>query len=388
MNHMGTGAAGESSYSEKLDPAIYALGNDAWHWPLRMIMNNNSRYEVTHYGVGGLPDLNTANKDIQSMEKAFLQKCIDCGADGFRVDTAKHIELPADEDDIKSDFWTSVFDGLVCADGKKPYVYAEVLQGGADNFKEYSKYMNLTSSNYGETIRKAVGFDKKKAAAGEMGDKDITKIESYKANDVPQTELITWVESHDTYANDSEESTGMNDVEIKNGWAIIASRSGANPLFFNRPAGTGKLDGKIGQAGNTMWKDKDVSAVNNFRKEMLGQDEKLVDINDEAVIIERGTAENSSKKGMTIVNLGDEAVADNIEVNLPDGIYKNKGETKTSFKIKNGKLSGKIPSGISVVYGNPNEKAGLDIEMKVVAEIFGGAVLLGVIFILVKKHSR
>ena len=82
------------------------------------------------------------------------------------------------------------------------------------------------------------------------------------------SELVTWVESHDTYANDSAESTAMTDEQIKNGWAIVASRANSTPLYFNRPAGRKKLQGNMGDAGNDNWKDPDVVAVNKFHGAM------------------------------------------------------------------------------------------------------------------------
>ena len=73
------------------------------------------------------------------------------------------------------------FGGLRTQDDKKPYVYGEVLQGGADNYKEYSNYINLTSSNYGNNVRKAVGLG---------SDPDVSKIENYDADGVDPSKLI------------------------------------------------------------------------------------------------------------------------------------------------------------------------------------------------------
>ncbi|WP_242859714.1 alpha-amylase family glycosyl hydrolase, partial [Clostridium paraputrificum] len=127
----------------------------------------------------GLPDLNTENHKIQDMAKEYLQQCLKSGADGFRFDTAKHIGLPTESDDngkvVKSDFWPNVLEGLKTNDGNTPYIYGEVLQGGADNFKEYSKYINLTSSNYGGSVRSAVGLN---------GNPDVSKIEDYNSEGV------------------------------------------------------------------------------------------------------------------------------------------------------------------------------------------------------------
>lgn len=335
-NH--TGNNGEpTQYPSCVDPDILALGDDAWHMPLKSTTDWDDRYDVTH-GCVGLPDLNTENKKIQELFRNYLQECLDCGADGFRFDTAKHIGLPTDEGKCKSDFWPSVFTGLKTEEGGRPYVYGEVLQGGADNFNEYSKYINVTASNYGSNVRQAVGF---------KGSPDVEKIEDYKSDGVDPSKLITWVESHDTYANDSEESTAMTDEQLKNGWALIASRSDANPLFFNRPAGRGKLDGNIGDAGDDLWRDSDVVAVNKFRKEMKDKDEKLVDLSKEVMIIERGEGDDA---GLVIVNMGNPMEISDQEINLSDGTYNNCASANTSFTVSNGKINGTIPEGITVLY--------------------------------------
>lgn len=344
-NHTGNENDNAIEYSSNIDDEIKKLGDDAWHTPLKSVENWDNRFEVTH-GCIGLPDLNTENKDIQKMFKDYLEECLEYGADGFRVDTAKHIGLPTDEGSAQSDFWPSTFEGLVREDGKKPYVYGEVLQGGADNFNEYSKYINLTSSNYGENVREAVGFN---------SDEDVSKIEDYESDGVDASKLISWVESHDTYANDSEESTAMTDEQIKNGWALIAAREDANPLFFNRPAGRGKLDGKIGDTGDDLWRDTDVVAVNKFRKKMLDKSEKLVEIGDskKIMMIERGTGKGS---GLVIVNMEDDKQITNQDVNLVDGEYINYAATNAEFTVTDGKMSGTIPKGITVLYEDGNKE--------------------------------
>lgn len=343
VNHTGNTLTDADTPSENVDPEITALGDDAWH-RLKPVESWNSRYCVTQEDIG-LPDLNTENHKIQEMAKAYLQQCLNCGADGFRFDTAKHVGLPTDEDDngkvVKSDFWPNVLSGLKKKDGNQPYIYGEVLQGGADNFYEYSKYINLTSSNYGGNVRSAVGLN---------GNPDVSKIENYSSDGVSPKRLISWVESHDTYANDSEESTALTDEQIRNGWALIASRAYANPLFFNRPAGRGKLDGSIGDCGDDNWRNPDVVAVNKFRNVMLNQDENLVEINKNIMMIQRGTSSDSSAKGIVIVNMGEDYEISNLDVNLDDGNYENCGVNDSEFTVDNGKISGIIKKGITVLY--------------------------------------
>lgn len=346
-NHTGNTDEDNNKPNENVDADIKQLGDSAWHMPLHSVASYDDRYEVTH-GCVGLPDLNTENKEIQKMFRSFLEDCLKCGADGFRVDTAKHIGLPTDDEKSQSDFWTNTFEGLETEEGSKPYVYGEVLQGGADNFNEYSKYINLTSSNYGNNVRKAVGFN---------SDIDLGKIKDYDSKNVSSSELITWVESHDTYANDSEESTGLTDTQIKSAWALIASRAKANPLFFNRPAGRGKLDGSIGDMGDDLWRDADVIAVNKFRNAMKGKDENLAQISKKTMMIERGNKEGS---GVVIVNMDNDLYLTDEAVNLEDGSYSNLGANNSEFVVKDGKINGTLKNGITVLYnGGQKEEESL-----------------------------
>lgn len=57
---------------------------------------------------------------------------------------------------------------------------------------------------------------------------------------VAPNKLVTWVESHDNYANTSKESVWMSDTYIILGWALVAGRFQGTPLFFSRPKGGGE----------------------------------------------------------------------------------------------------------------------------------------------------
>ena len=64
------------------------------------------------------------------MIKNYLNDCLDAGADGFRYDAAKHIELPnepvEDGQNFASDFWTNILDNGA------EFQYGEILQGQGD----------------------------------------------------------------------------------------------------------------------------------------------------------------------------------------------------------------------------------------------------------------
>jgi alpha-amylase len=328
-NHTGNRGGGTDQYwpANSVDPDLL---NDAsaWH-EHRGVDNWSDRWQVTHLGIG-LPDLNTSSYNVQNKIISYLNDCISAGADGFRFDAAKHIELP--DDSGGSDFWTRVLGSL--QNRSNLYIYGEVLQGGADRYSSYSQYINLAADSYGKTIRSAVGFS---------GTQSVSGLSNYSSAGVSADHLVTWVESHDTYANDSSESTNMNAWQIKMGWAMIAARAYSTPLYFDRPQGTAKLQGSMGTVGNDNWKDPDVIAVNKFRNAMAGEGEYLRQQSNDVMMIERGT------KGAVIVNLAG-STSLNSNTNLANGTYTNKATTGGTFTVSNGKITGNLPAGITVLY--------------------------------------
>ena len=73
--------------------------------------SSSSRYQMTH-GHLGMPELNTSLPDVQQKVLNLMKECVDCGADGFRFDTAKHIELPTDDEQTRSNFWPTIINGI------------------------------------------------------------------------------------------------------------------------------------------------------------------------------------------------------------------------------------------------------------------------------------
>ena len=145
--------------------------------------NYNNREEATQGNLLGLIDLNTQDKSVQQYILKYLKSCIEAGASGFRYDAAKHIELPDDDKSYASDFWT-----VVLNNGAQ-FQYGEILQGGADRIKDYSKIMSVTASSYGGQVRSAI-INKSL---------EIANWSNYSASGVDESKLVTWVESHDNY---------------------------------------------------------------------------------------------------------------------------------------------------------------------------------------------
>ena len=328
-NHTGNRGGGTDAFypATNVDSAIKD-DSSMWHEHVG-VSDWNNRWQVTHWGIG-LPDLNTANWKLQNMVIEFLNDAIACGADGFRFDAAKHIELP--DDDGGSDFWPRVLGALNKDD---LFIYGEVLQGGADRINAYHTYMRTTADWYGGSVRSAVGYH---------STANVNNAKTYTVSGAASN-LVTWVESHDTYANDHKETVALTNEQIKLGWAIIAGRADSTPLFFNRTSG-GYLAGNMGAAGDDMWKDPIVVAANNFRNAMAGEGEYIRTQGNDLFITERG------QSGVMIVNVSG-STSVNCETKLPNGEYTD-SVSGNKFVVSNGKLTGNIGSRtIATIYAGP-----------------------------------
>ncbi len=326
-------------------------------------MRYDDRISVTYDAMGGLPDVDTENEGFQEYFYDFLEDCIDCGADGFRIDTAKHISLPDDGvpeeytgDEKRNDFYPNM-KADINANASKSYadlfVYGEVLDGDASRVAAYQDMLGGTcASNYGGSIRNAVS----------SGNVACDRILNYKIKDdsttgttykADENKLITWVESHDNYINDKSYNS-VDDNAVILGWAIIAARQAGTPLFFSRPMDSSKDNpwgtNQIGAAGSDIYQAPEVKAVNNFRIAMAGESEYLRNPggNNSVIMIERGT------KGVVIVNVSDGTFALDTETNLSDGTYKDSVEGREDlYTVVDGQLTGSIPAKSVVVLDTP-----------------------------------
>lgn len=321
------------------------IGNGDWSW--------GNRLACTTGQMGGLPDVNTENPDFQKYFLNYLNDLINCGADGFRYDTAKHIGVPSDPTDPKSaknNFWPVVtgqesVNGVSLKNKDSIFNYGEVLQGDNVPEAEYAQYMRMTASSFGGTLRSAV--TSKNFNAGTIKN----------LQHATPSRLVTWVESHDTYCN-AGESVGLTDTQIRLAWAVIAARKDGTPLFFSRPDGSNGWSNRwgnnvIGAKGNDQFKAPEVKAVNFFRNAMVGQPENIVNPNNNSQIlqIDRGTL------GTCIINLGtSDASLNNVSTTMADGTYKDQVSGST-FKVSGGKLTGKVGrESVAVVYNQTNSR--------------------------------
>lgn len=321
-------------------------------------MDSTVRNQVVNYSMGGLPDVNTENPAFQEYFLKYCNQLIADGCDGFRYDTAKHIALPSDpvddstsDNDWENNFWpvatgkqslTVNNETITLSNADDLFLYGEILQGTDIPYDEYSEYISMVASDYGYNLRQIIGAK----------NFSVANIMSWK-HSVSANQLVTWVESHDTYCNDHQ-SAWMTDWQIRMCWAVIAARAGGTPLFFSRPDGSDGANGNywgnnvLGAKGNDQFKDPEVIAVNRFRNAMVGEGEYLRNINNNSQIlqIDRGT------EGSCIINLSDSDYDISSPTTMADGTYEDTVSGNT-FTVSDGILSGKILAGkIATIYND------------------------------------
>ena len=345
--------------TNNLSPAIpeYLRNEpDFWHDITQNTNNWENRFEVTQYCMGGLPDLNTGNTELQQIVLSFLKECVDAGVDGFRFDAAKSIETPDDDDEIASDFWPTVVGGAeeyaLDTYGKDLYIYGELLDGtGGVPLSAYTKYMAITDNSWGNSLRGNIDAGNAAMAAGYN-----------KA--VDPSVLVLWAESHDTYATDdvNQSSAGVSEADIIKTWALVAARADAMGLYFARPESNEQL---LGVASVTGWANEEVKEINLFHNAFAGQAEVVSNENGVSYV-ERGTT------GVILVQVAD-STSSTVSVTakaMADGEYVDQ-ITGNTFTVADGKITGEIGStGIAVVY-NAAEPTKYDVT---ISEVTGGTV--------------
>ncbi len=353
-NHLG--ATSEKSYEsmpwykladevKTYEPLLYnntgmTKDNPYFHDPTTGQASDSNVTTVTQYASSKCPDLNTGNTTVQNRVISLLKECIDCGADGFRFDAAKHIETPSDSIS-PNNYWTNVINGAnsyATSKGKTMFYYGEVLNtpGGG---RSISGYTNLNGGKYRVTDN-VTSKSIRSAVVG--GNASGASSASYSLSG-GASKAVLWAESHDGFLNadDKNEYTGtISDENILKTWAMVASRKDATPLFFARTDKSMKMGGT---ALNTSYKSVAAAEVNKFHNNFVGQSEKAGASGNFAYVA-RGTS------GIVIVNVkGNSANASVSGTGLANGEYKDM-ITGAKFTVSGGTVSGQIGStGIAVV---------------------------------------
>ena len=268
--------------------------------------------ETQVYPYGNLPDLDTSNPHVQERCLQFLKDCIDIGLDGFRIDTAKHIETP-DDTSFASDFWTNT---LVVAkqyystlNNKDLYVYGEILGDpiGRD-ISVYTKLMNVSEDNYNSKVRTALTNKNYSALLADN---------PYGKKVADNSSLVVWDESHDDVIDATNKLSPNAPVDLTKiqKYAIIASNKDITPMFLARPT----KDVDVGTVGNYLYESEEIAAINRFGNRYKNATQYLSDGNN--MFVNEKIVSDTNQGALIVAKGNSNKTAEAILPHFNDGAY-------------------------------------------------------------------
>jgi len=313
---------------------------DSKYWHTYGQINNYSDRTAVTTGDLGMQDIKSEDSYVQQLVRNYIQDLKSIGVDGIRWDAAKHIALPSEG----CAFWSTV------CENSGLYHYGEILgePGASSTSKnnelasEYTTYMSITDSAYGQTLRNAFNSGTAPTSYG-----------NWTTRGIQPKKLVYWAESHDTWSNDKESgySNEMTQNVIDRAYAMAASRQSASALYLSRPSSAVKTNIYAGVKGSVHFKSAEVAAVNHFHNAMTGQSEYFVSSNNVAAVCrEKGVviAMGSGNGGQISIPNGGSLVE--------PGTYKDE-ITGNTFTITSSTITGTVGStGIAVVYDYEKEQ--------------------------------
>ena len=273
------------------NPQVYT------NYPLHTYNGNtddNSVEATVHGRVGGLPDVDTSLPEVQNKITSMLKEYIDCGIKGFRFDTAKHIETP-DDGEFASNYWPNVLSSVTnyakSTYNVDPYYYGEILYtcGKNRSYDSYKPFMSFTDNVSGSDVITAVK------------NQTTDKLLSPYPTKADPSKLVLWAESHDTYANDGDETTSIDIDTINRAFVIQNSRKDAASLYLARPSDL--YTSTICEVNLKGWRNAEIIASNYFHRIYNNKSEKLSILNNSLVNV-RG---ENIFAGVSLVNVKNES---------------------------------------------------------------------------------
>ena len=342
--------------------------NKAYYHEDKQISDYNNREDCTQHKLSGLWDLNTQDDTVTKGMHDLLVQTVADGADGFRYDAAKHIEL---SDEVfggkQSHYWDTILQNGA------QYQYGEVLEDANVREADYANLFNsssprgggITDSSYGHEVRNAVQF------------KNLGASHFTSHSKVTEDKSVNWVESHDNFANgEANIPQELSDEWIKYGWAGVTAQKNGMSLFFDRPYkdggtyGTGGVgtygngsgpfteNSKLGDAGSDLWKDPEVVAVNHFRNAMVGEASNVSNCGDDNCLMVERYAGSAAQDGMVVANANasDKNLA-GTSTKLANGTYTDE-VTGSTITVSGGKVTSGTVKGQSIAAFSNETRSG------------------------------
>ena len=342
--------------------------NKAYYHEDKQISDYNNREDCTQHKLSGLWDLNTQDDTVTKGMHDLLVQTVADGADGFRYDAAKHIEL---SDEVfggkQSHYWDTILQNGA------QYQYGEVLEDANVREADYANLFNsssprgggITDSSYGHEVRNAVQF------------KNLGASHFTSHSKVTEDKSVNWVESHDNFANgEANIPQELSDEWIKYGWAGVTAQKNGMSLFFDRPYkdggtyGTGGVgtygngsgpfteNSKLGDAGSDLWKDPEVVAVNHFRNAMVGEASNVSNCGDDNCLMVERYAGSAAQDGMVVANAnGSDKNLAGQSTKLTNGTYTDE-VTGSTITVSGGKVISGTVKGQSIAAFSNKTRSG------------------------------
>lgn len=330
---------------EVIDPSWQ---NEDYFHPQAPINDYNDREDCTQHTLSGLWDLNTQNSEVAQRMAEFYRKIVADGADGFRYDAAKHIELT-------NEFGGSQYWNTILPNGAQ-YQYGEVLQDKNVREVDYANMFaassvgggGVTASDFGQEMRNSMNDHSVSA-------RFFTDLRIGTSAD----KVVKWIESHDNYCD--RQSEKFTEDQVRASWAVMNAMGQGMTLFFNRPYASGGQQewfsekSKIGDVGSDDWKHPGVVASNHFRNAMVGTDMNITNCGgDNCAMVERYKSDGNAANDGVLVSTTDRGGANlaGMSTKLDNGTYKDEVSGST-ITVSGGKItSGSVEANTVAAFYN------------------------------------
>lgn len=175
------------------------LKSNPYFWREKKNIDYNNRWSVINH-CNGCPSLRMDNWELQDIIVKFMNKLIDAGVRGFRIDSGKMISTPEEDGNT---FWERVLNSLHNKD--ELFIYAEVIFPDRQLIEKYSKYVKVL--------------------------KELSHI-SY---EVDRSKIVSFVESHDSYLDKTIGYTRkLTEEQVLTEYRYLV-RDFPNTMLYNRP---------------------------------------------------------------------------------------------------------------------------------------------------------
>lgn len=220
-------------------------------------------------GDPGLPDLQGSAKVIAA-QRQYVAALIALGADGFRLDAAKHMTLA---------HVNAVFDPALL--GGRP-VFGEIITGGGRGNTEYAIFLKPWLQQTPLQAYDFPLFHRLRQAFGFGGDLSILLTAQADEQSIDQSRAWTFAVNHDLPLNGIFRNLIMDATDETLAWAWLFARGEGTPLLYS----------DNNESGDNRWRDlyrrEDIAAMLGFHNALAGEPMRVVSSSNCHLLFRRG----------------------------------------------------------------------------------------------------